>query len=231
MDRARNFIGYAIGLSLLPLVAILVTALSTDVSAVPYLVRDVTAVGGLHPFAGFLSNLGAFLWFATGSIAVFAGLIELQRDRREEALFLFSAGALTFYLWFDDFFLLHEELVRRYLGLSDKWVFLGIAAGLVAYLWRFRRMIVSHRYPLLGGAIMLFAFSVAWDVVADRKWVAFGDWSYLVEDSAKWLGVVCWACFHIEAAFVTACAQSRLQSDTSEIAQFDGLRRERMIDG
>jgi hypothetical protein len=61
--------------------------------------------------------------------------------------FLFWSGLITSMLLLDDFFLVHDALIPRYLGLSEKLIFLSYGMVTAWYLLRFR-VAVTLAYSL-----------------------------------------------------------------------------------
>ncbi|MEM7064859.1 MAG: hypothetical protein AAF572_17085 [Cyanobacteria bacterium P01_B01_bin.77] len=72
------------------------------------LTRDVTAVGQMPVYSGFLSQICTLFWAAAAAVCLF-GATALSRQR-ETGLrhFLLISAVLTFVLGLDDAFLLHE---------------------------------------------------------------------------------------------------------------------------
>lgn len=209
MSQRTKLIIAAFTVALADLVAVAIYATVYDASAINDLMSDVTLVGEVAPFTGVISSLGAFLWFATASIAVFAGMLAHRGGWRAHARFLLVAAAVTFYLWFDDFFLVHEEIAPHYLGIKQRFVYAGTAAMLATYLWLARKEILRNASWLMGLALAFFALSVGCDVMSDLGWVEGTPWLKLVEDGAKWLGIVSWTVFHVDAAYSIVTGEMR----------------------
>src|SRR5688572_20367429 len=70
--------------------------------------RDAAAIAGLHPLAGFVSNLGIMLWCAAATACLVAAAALHAVVPGEQARFFLSAGLLSLYLMLDDCFQLHE---------------------------------------------------------------------------------------------------------------------------
>lgn len=161
------------------------------------LTSDVTSSAGLPAYTGFLSQLGIFAWAGAAAISFFcARLLAAQPDTREARRFCLVSGLLTVVLAFDDLFLLHEELLPSF-GIPEKAVLAAYAGFVSFYLVRFRRLIAQTDYRLLAMAFVFFALSVGLDLVNPP-----GINPYLLEDSAKFAGIVSWLgyFFHAQAA-------------------------------
>jgi len=72
--------------------------------------RDVADIGGIHPFAGFLSSLGILLWAASGAIWIFSALLLHAAGAHGQTSFAFGFGTVTWLLAVDELFQLHESL-------------------------------------------------------------------------------------------------------------------------
>jgi hypothetical protein len=105
--------------------------------------------------------------------------------------FLFWSGLITSVLLLDDFFLLHDALIPRYLGLSEKVIFLGYGMVTASYLLRFRRIVLHSDYAVVV-ALAAFAFSIFIDAF-QSSWPS--PWRILFEDGIKLLGIVSWSTY------------------------------------
>lgn len=83
------------------------------------LFRDPSAVANISPFVGVVSNLGVFLWSSTATLCLFSWLVLSQQFPKSEFThFYFWSGVLSLMLFFDDLFLLHENVLPNQLGIS-----------------------------------------------------------------------------------------------------------------
>jgi hypothetical protein len=163
--------------------------------------RDVTAIANIHPFSGILSNLGILLWCAAASICAFGAMILRNVKPRDTFWFLLSSALLSAYLLFDDFFLFHEDLASRYLGLDENVVFVALGIAVSAYLIAFRRVILRTTFGVLLLALGFLATSVVIDAILDPLWLwRLGDWEYFFEDGAKWLGIASWCSYYVNTS-------------------------------
>jgi hypothetical protein len=186
----------------LPAVAILaavaVAAVFFDV-AIPSATRDIADEAGVGPFTGALSSIGILVWCATAAVTLFSGAITSKLGEKRQSSFLFCFGLLTLILLLDDLFMFHEELVPRYLGVPDALTYAALAGLTAASLIGFRDVIWRSEYLLFVLALGFFSFSVAVDV-SDGLHIG-SDWMYLVEDGAKFLGIVSWAGYFVRHAY------------------------------
>ena len=161
----------------------------------PDLTRDVAAIADIHPLAGVLSNLGILLWCAAASVCLFTALTLRGSIPQDEYNFLLSTFLLSAYLMFDDFFLFHEDLATRYLNLNEYIVFGGLGIAVVAYLVKFRRLILRSNYIVLFLALGFLAISAVIDKAICPMFLEIGHWEIFLEDGAKWLGIASWCSY------------------------------------
>ena len=166
------------------------------------LTRDVNTIAGLHPITGFLSTLGILLWCATASICLFTAMTLINARPRETFWFLLCSALLSTYLLLDDTFLFHEDLAKRYYGLSEKAVFSLLVIAVIFYAVAFRRIILRTNFAILLLALSFLATCVAIDAFFE-SWLVLrlGDWEYLVEEGLKWLGITCWCSYYAHSSY------------------------------
>ena len=192
---------WAAGLSLLALSGWASFALGVPIA---FFVRDPMSTLDGHPLTGVLSNVGVLLWCAAAAICFFASA--LVRDRRPEiaAFFLWSA-VVTTVLLLDDFFLFHDDLARRFFGVKQRYVELAYLFGIAVYLAAFWRVLLASEWRLLFAALALFALSMGIDQL-QHLWLS--PWRIGLEDGAKFLGIVGWMGFFVQAAFRAVVADA-----------------------
>lgn len=162
---------------------------------------DLSAITGVHPFTGLLSQAGLLTWAAAAAVSLLAALVIRRSGQRGAGFYLASAG-LSLWLLADDAFLIHEELAGHYLGLGEKVVVAALGVATLVWLKVCWRRIMETGPFFLVASLAFFGLSVAMDLVHDN-WTGaerLGDWMYLAEDGPKWLGIVCWLSFHVQAA-------------------------------
>lgn len=191
-----------------PSVGLLVTlgllGLFTDIDP-SKLTVDPARVTQAHPLAGFVSNLGALLWAATATVALYTGAILRARGvEGAEQAYWFSGGALTVVLLVDDLFMVHEDLGIRWFGIDQR-ITIGVY-GLLALAWvvRFRQRILASDYVLFAATGCLFGLSVGMDQIDEG--IIRGH--LLFEDGFKFLGICSWLGFFLCTSFTAIQAGS-----------------------
>lgn len=165
--------------------------------------RDVSAIAKLSPLAGVISNIGILIWCIAAAVCGFVAVVLYQMKRLENVSFLVASCLLSTFLLLDDFFLIHDKLAHRFLGLSEHMVYVLILLSGLAYLWCFRRDLFRRSGIMLFVAGSLLAGSVLTDVaVGDHAQLA-NPWFYLLEDSLKLLGICAWCSY-----FLVQCRQA-----------------------
>lgn len=190
--------------TLVPALAILVATLIGRLvfhESFRTLTRDVTTVAGVHPITGFLSTVGIFLWCATASICFFAGMTLRNTRPVETSRFLLFSALLSTYLLLDDTFLFHEDLAKRYYGLSEKAVFSLLVIAVMFYAVAFRRIILRTNFGILLLALILLGTCVAIDAFFETWLLRLDDWEYFIEDGLKWLGITCWCSYYAHTSY------------------------------
>jgi hypothetical protein len=164
---------------------------------------DTTAVAGVNPLTGSLSNVGILFWWTAAASCLFAGFILRRAAESESSRFMFAAGGLTAWLAIDDFFLLHERIGPSYLGIPEDGVYLMLMIATAAYLWRWRESIRGNGILMLHLGLTFFVLSMFADkVLSERLPAYFGIQTPVVEDGLKLLGIASWCSFHCRAAYM-----------------------------
>lgn len=162
--------------------------------------RDVSATANLHPLTGVLSNLGILLWSAAASICAFAAMTLRNARLREPFWFLLCSALLSAYLLFDDFFLFHDVLAPRYLGVDEKLVYAALGTAVCGYLIAFRRVILKTHFAVLLLALGFLGIAVVMDALLEPWLRRLGHWEYFFEDGAKWLGIASWCSYYVHTS-------------------------------
>ena len=205
MSRTQALATYLPAVGALSLIVMVVAIRRLEVAAVT---MDATAYLGAHPFTGLLSNLGILLWCASASICLFAALASARSGRRDLAGFLLASSLLTLFLLFDDLFLFHEDLARRYLGIGQMTVIGALGLWVLGYLAAYRRVILATDYAALVAALALLSMSVLVDLGQGVLQARLGDWVYLAEDGPKWLGIASWCSYFVQTSYRCVVAGS-----------------------
>jgi len=145
------------------------------------------------PYFGFVSTLGVMLWTITTAISLFAALIIfISRQNLSLLKFALTAGTLSGLLALDDAFLLHEKVFPAF-GVPQNGVMAIYVLLTLAYVLASWRTIFKFDFWILAFGGSAFAASLFIDIYFSSLL------PYLVylEDSAKFIGIVCWTSFHI----------------------------------
>ena len=148
----------------------------------------------LFPFyIGLVSNLGVLLWCTTAAVCWLTAIVlHHKKSKLTSSFFLWSAGISTVLL-FDDLFLIHEQVMPRYLGISEKKVLASYGLLVLGYLVRWWKQILQTDYLLLVLAFVFFGISVFVDL-AMKFGLNSPDW---VEDLFKLTGIVSWSAYYL----------------------------------
>lgn len=187
----------AVTLALLVPVAVALVGLAYGSAYVPQLMNDMAKVTGSHPFHGLVSNLGAFLWFSTGATLLFTAALLPRHSDSGSRYFLLCSAALTFLLWIDDFFMVHDFWLEQYFAIPQGITF---AAGLMLVVGQaigFRRFYRRFQPQTIMFGVALLASSVLIDIVVGKHLGSLGDYKSLMEDGLKWIGIVVWTWWHV----------------------------------
>ena len=185
-----------------------VVTLNSDIS-IRQLMQDPTTVLGAPFYVGLISNIGILLWAAAASIALFIPIFLAPFINKEWRLFLLASGLLTTLLLFDDFFLLHDEILPIYLGISGKLYGLVYILLILLYLYRFQTVIRQSKYILLLMALGWFALSAGIDLThtfLDNELVK--SQTLLLEDGTKLMGIAHWLAYFVVVS-QAVCAKLR----------------------
>jgi len=182
----------------LPAVAFLVVLAVQSRVEVSYLTRDPAETMETHSYIGLVSNLGILGWCAAAAVSIFAASVLRRREGgRDAARFLLVSGLLSLGFLFDDLLMLHERFAPNRLGIPQPVTAGAYAAAILAYLVYFRHVIRTTDFTLLGCALGCMACSVILDVVRD---ISHAFDAHILEDGAKFLGIVLWAAYLIFTA-------------------------------
>jgi hypothetical protein len=219
IERRTPALAIVYGLTLGVLAVAVLTSVRTGVP-IAFFVRDPSVTLRGDPLTGALSNLGALVWCVAAGICFFTRAI-LPRAQGHDPMrpFLFWSGLITSVLLLDDFFLLHDALIPRYLGLSEKLIFLSYGMVTAWYLLRFRRIVLGSEYAVLFVALVGFALSILIDAFQSR-WPS--PWRILFEDGFKLLGIVSWSTY-----LIRTCARAAELGERTQLgrpAQHERIR-------
>lgn len=195
---------YQLLITLVPATSILFVMMAAKILFqvnISTMTKDVTSVVDVHPFTGILSNFGILLWCVSASICGFSAIFMRDLKLRHWFWFLLSSCLLSMYLLFDDFFLFHEELAPRYLNINEGFIVAFLGVLVLSYLAAFKNIIFRTNYAVLLLSIAFLSTSVIIDKVFESWFWQLGDWEYLIEDGAKWLGIVSWCSYYAHTSY------------------------------
>lgn len=180
-------------LSLLGLARVI--SANTDIS-IRQLMQDPTTVLEAPFYIGIVSNIGILLWAAVAVTCLFIPIFLPRLVNKEVRLFLLASGLLTGLLLFDDFFLLHDEILPIHLGISGKLYGIVYILLVLLYLYRFKVTILQSPYATLILALGFFAVSAGVDLTHSLIDNEFGNsQTLLLEDGAKLMGIAHWLAY------------------------------------
>lgn len=171
------------------------------------LTRDLYSIAETPVYAGLLSNIGAFLWCAAAAVSFFAWAV--TPSARKEA-FLLATGGLSVMLLADDFWMFHEWLAPRFLGIREEAVFVTYGVLMVLYAVRYRQHILTVAPGFFLMALGTFALVEILDFFEPED---AEDWRYYLEDGLKIFGIVTWL------AFAAAAAAAALAKERDEVVR------------
>lgn len=150
-----------------------------------------------HTYYGSISNLGIMIWSATAAICLFTYfLLANIAAKKSIALFALTAGILTAWLALDDAFMLHE-LVLPSFGIEQNYVILAYMVLAILYVSFSWRLILKSDFYLL----LIAGFALVCSIIVDVVFHSLVPSLVYLEDSAKFLGICCWAGFHISSFY------------------------------
>jgi hypothetical protein len=163
--------------------------------------RDPTVLGKIHPLSGILSNLGILLWWSTASICLFTATFLLHLKQSKKFWFLLSSGLLSVWLAFDDLFLFHEA-ADFYFGLTQGILIKSLSIVVLAYLIKFRNLILRTNFFILLLALAFLSTSVVIDHFQESRLLyLLGEWRIFLEDGTKWLGIASWCGYFTHTSY------------------------------
>lgn len=145
--------------------------------------RDPSAQFGFPLYGGFVSTLGFAGWTVAATASALAAAARPQLRRLMLPVF-----ALSVLLALDDQFMLHDAVLPR-VGIPENLVLLAEAALCLRAIWPFLPALLRFRLPLLAMALAGFAISLLVDVAVNFD----TGTALLIEDLAKFTGIVFWA--------------------------------------
>lgn len=155
------------------------------------LVDPAYAAGGLW-YDGFISELGILAWSVAAVSAAWGGWLALLHARRGAAAFLRSGAVVSGALLLNDLFDIHAIATRS--RAQKITAVLAIAVFVLVWVSRSWKEIRRTRHVLLTASLLANALSIAVDVLARPN---MDDRMLIVEDGAKFLGILAWAAYFV----------------------------------
>ena len=139
-----------------------------------------------------ISNIGILLWGAATSICLFTTFSENINGELSKLLLL--GGLFSGLLCIDDFFLIHDRYVGPdFLNLT----YLTISIFLLV---RFRMLLIKIGIFNFLISILFLGLSIFFDGVIQQIFNQSYELTQLIEESFKFLGIVCWLNFWCKAS-------------------------------
>lgn len=176
-----------------------------------HFVADINELPGLPPYVGMVSTIGILFWCATAVICLFTAYTLKKcgyRDRKGINYLLFF-GYFNLLILSDDLFQIHEHYFLLFINLNlfdnpriiqdffEAIFFLIYVILLATCLLRFNSFLRKTQYPILILSILFFAFST----VADLLTPATMRFHFLLEEGAKFIGIVTWFSYFANCAY------------------------------
>jgi hypothetical protein len=193
LPRSAVVVLYA---ALAALLALLPVAARLEQVPVSVFMRDVFSIAEIPVYSGIASNLGVFLWCAGAAVGSFAALMVGSKEPSLHRFLAASAGFSALFM-IDDFFMVHEWLVPRFLGWPEDSAYVLYGGMFALYAIAYRRSIRTLAPASFVVATFLLVLSVGIDLVQEEE---TSPWGYYVEDGIKLLGICSWLTFVASAS-------------------------------
>ena len=154
--------------------------------------RDLAQTCGYPIGVGMISNIGILLWGAATSICLFTAFS--QNINSDSSKLLLLGGLFSGLLCIDDFFLLHD----RYIG--PDFLNLTYLAISIILLVRFRLILKKIGIFNLVISILFLGLSIFFDGVIQQIFNQSYEFTQLIEEWFKFLGIACWLNFWCKAS-------------------------------
>lgn len=184
----------------LPFLGLLIfTGLQTK-APIPTFTRDVFTIGRLPSYAGFVSNIGAFVWCSAFAVCWFSYLALRHHIAVIVRNFILCSGTLSLFLMLDDFFMLHERYYTAYFNITENVPYFVYGIIFLVYLFGFRKFIYQTRLGFFILTLLFFGLSGSLDFIESLLYDTAAndlppDFYFLIEDGCKLLGLVSWCAY------------------------------------
>jgi hypothetical protein len=163
--------------------------------------RDIISVASLHPFTGIFSNTGIIVWGIAFSALAWGAVFSIYfiQSKRIGTMFV-AFGLITGLMYLDDFLLIHEMVVKYYLKLPEETMMVLYALLVVLFSFLWYKELMGKGLLLLAISFGFLGLSAGFDFV--EKFITINA-IHIVEDGAKFCGIMLWAAFGIRLTFTT----------------------------
>lgn len=158
------------------------------------LLMDPSFTVGAEWYTGLISNLGILTWTVGAAAAFFGAWLCHLGGRGGARHLLITGGLVGTVLLLDDLFMFHSVLIPSRIGLPKVAGQTLIGLAVVAWAWNQRREIRRTHVHLLLASGLGLALSYAVDAL--RSPLPGDGWN-VVEDGAKFLGVLAWTTYFV----------------------------------
>jgi hypothetical protein len=145
------------------LLAIITTGLQLDTD-----LRRLTQDGS------FISDLGSILWCVAATVCFFAAMLLRNNQAKDIYQFLLYSGLLTTYLFFDDFFQIHDHFLHSKLGISEKITYIVLGIATLILIIKYRQTILRTNFIIILMGLGFLAISVAADGILAPLEIIYG---------------------------------------------------------
>ena len=152
------------------------------------------------PYIGLIARADVVLMCFAAAILLFAARISgFLKKSKEQTGFLLFSGLLSLWLMCDDFFMFHDWVFRDIIPVNENIIFLVYGLSAIALLYFYRNLILKTDYILLLLGMGLMGASELIDAAIAKEWFS---WTYqaVLEDGAKFFGMVFWMAYYIITA-------------------------------
>lgn len=178
-------------------------------------------------YTGLISNLGVLFWCTAAAVCLFSWMVLRRRGGPADWSYFFGfAGVVTAILLLDDLFLIHDEVVPKWLfprrgvlHLNEK-VVLGVYALVAAsFVWKCRETILRKTdWGLLALTVGLLALSVISERSFTKAFIPTKELRTLAEDGFKLLGIIGWCHYFVRTAVGVVAGSGDLGGPRARLA-------------
>ena len=173
-----------------------------------HLTRDTREAFVIPFYHGAVSDLGILVWSSTAAVCFFAATFPAPDPKaRARGRFLLVSGLMTAWLALDDLLTLHEVVIPSALHVRQRYVLAAYAAGMLFYLFHFRKLILQMDGVILVASLFFLGISVLSDAVQARDPLPS---HHYVEDGSKLVGLVAWSLYFFRVSRIQVSVRPAL---------------------